>query len=128
MFAVPKETQAKLDELGVSYRIIHQAPDLVRDKFTGQYLPDEKQDPRRVKCEIVAKVTGEFITFGLGMDEPSALDDAAKKLKPEDKPRTPAQILAENEAMRAKLAKYESDKPAIHNPGKETVKAKPRDN
>lgn len=121
MFAVPKDTQAKLDTLGFTYKIAHQGAVYIKEGPDVGKL-DPSQPRERVKAEVVDPHTNAVVGEALGMTEVEALKKAVDGLSPEAKPKTPADLAAENAELKARLAQHEKTEPTIHNPGKPTNK------
>lgn len=63
----------------------------------------------KVCCRLVDLNTNESWHRSFGATEDLALTEALKTAMPEDRPQSVADILAENRAMREKLAKYEGE-------------------
>lgn len=102
-FKVDDDIQARLDELGATYRCIAQAR---QSKF---------------KAEVIDVLTKQVFGEGEGVSKQLALEAALANTHVDDKPQTPAQIAAENKMLRERLAALENREIKVE--GKPTRKA-----
>lgn len=123
MFDPPGRIKDKLDELGAVYRFrLHSTTKVIREdnKPYGRIIDHEHGC--RFFCDIIDLTTGQTYASGEGNDEPEALEAAVRAAEVAPKPMTKAQrsdprladsmsrlaeIEAENEALKARLAELE---------------------
>ena len=113
-FKPTQEQKDKLAELGSNYKFINRGP--IRKRMDHGEM--EVVDPAFVLCELRDQVTGNAWAEGRGDDRASALANVLALANPANKPRTAAEIAAENvvlreqlEAMKAQDAKAAEAKP-----------------
>lgn len=103
-FKVPDQTEEKLNQMQATYTC-------VKISHTDTF-----------RAEVRDKLTNQIFSTGIGHSKEEALVKAVDAADPSHKPRTPAEIAAENKMLRERLARMEN--PEIKVEGKPTIKAK----
>lgn len=103
-FKVPDQTEEKLNQMQATYTC-------TKISHTETFRADVRD-----------KLTNQIFASGTGNSKEEALVNAVNDADPAHKPRTPAEIAAENKMLRDRLARLEN--PEIKVDGKPTIKAK----
>lgn len=105
-FKPTQEQKEQLAQFGSNYKFINRGP-LRERKAHGEL---EVTDPAFTICELRDQITGKPWAEGKGGDRAEALADALSKANPGHKPKTTAQILAENAELKAQLEEAKQGK------------------
>lgn len=114
MFKPTPEQKEKLKQLGSNYKFINRGPIRKREAH-GEI---EVVAPAFVLCELRDVITNKPWAEGKGDDRAAALADVLKKANPDNKPKTVAEIAAENVELKKRLAEVESGKKTKSTPKK----------
>lgn len=104
MFKPTQEQKDKLKELGSNYKFINRGP--LRERQAHGEM--EVVKPAFTICELRDLITGKPWAEGHGDDRADALKKALESANPDNKPKTAAQIAAENVELKARLDNLES--------------------